>query len=228
MNGELPTCWTVIRAAAAGAAAERARFAERYGEPLRAYFAARWRGGPRAQERDDAVQEVFVECLREDGALQKADPGRGPFQAFLYAIARNVARRFEERAQAQRARPAAESVELDALPLDEATLSRAFDRAFAQALLREAAALQSRRAAAAGERAVRRVELLRRRFTDDQAIREVAASWGVAPAEVHHEFATARREFLLALKEVVAFHEPGATPGEVVRRCEELGRLMAG
>ena len=228
MNADAPTCWTVIRAAAGGAAAERAAFAQRYAEPLRAYFTARWRGGPQVQEAADAVQEVFLECLRDGGALGRADPARGPFQAFLHGVVRNVARRFEERAAARRAGTAGESVELDALPLDEPSLSRVFDRAFAQALLREAAELQARRAAAAGERAVRRVELLRRRFGDDQAIRDVAASWGVTPAELHHEYATARREFLLALQDVVAFHEPGATPGEVLRRCSELARLVAG
>jgi RNA polymerase sigma-70 factor (ECF subfamily) len=229
MTGEAPTCWTVIRAAAGGAAVERAAFAQRYSEPLRAYFAARWRGGPRAQEAEDAVQEVFVECLREGGALDRADPARGPFQAFLRGVARNVARRFEERAAvARRAGSPGDSVELDALPIDEPSLSRAFDRAFAKALLHEAAELQSRRAATEGARALRRVELLKRRFGDDQAIRDMAASFGVTAAELHHEYATARREFLVALKDVVAFHEPGATPGEVVRRCQELGRLVAG
>lgn len=226
------TCWTVIRAAAAGAAPERDAFARRYAEPLAAYFAARWRGGPLAQECDDAVQEVFVECLRDGGALARArpaeaaTPGAGGFQPFLYGVARNVARRFEERRAARKGAPA-ESVELDRLPIDEPSLSRAFDRAFAQALLREAAALQRARAVAAGERAVRRVDLLARRFGDDQAIREVAREWGVDAATLHHEFATARREFVLALQEVVAFHDPRATPGEVARRCAELARLVA-
>ena len=232
MTDSPPTCWTVIRAAADGAAAEREAFARRYSEPLRAYFAARWRGGPRAQEIEDALQELFVECLRSGGALQKARPEGGSFQAFLYGVARNVARRFEERARAGRGvaagRASEGSVELDALPLDEPTLSRLFDRSFAQALLREAAALQARRAAEAGPAAVRRVELLRRRFGDDQAIRDVAREWGVDAAQLHHEYAAARRDFLAALKEVVAFHDPAATPGEVVRRCEELARLIAG
>lgn len=227
MTDPAPTCWTVIRAAADGASAEREAFARRYSEPLRAYFAARWRGGPRAQEVEDALQELFVECLRAGGALQKARPEGGSFQAFLYGVARNVARRFEERARAERG-AATRSVELDALPLDEPTLSRLFDRSFAQALLREAAALQAKRAAEAGPPAVRRVELLRRRFGDDQAIRDVAREWGVDAAELHHEYAAARRDFLAALKEVVAFHDPAATPGEVVRRCEELARLIAG
>ena len=227
MEPELPTCWTVIRSAAGGAAAERAEFAKRYGAPLAAYFAARWRGGVLAQECDDAMQEVFLECFRDGGALARASPERGPFQPFLYGVARNVARRFEERAAARRADRAKQSVELDALPVDEPTLSRAFDRAFAQALLREAAALQESRAKKEGGAALRRVELLQRRFGDDLAIRDLAREWGVDAAALHHEFATARREFLAALKDVVAFHEPGATAGDIMRRCEELARLIA-
>ncbi len=223
----LSTCWTVIRAAAGGARDERESFARRYAEPLRAYFAARWKGGARAQEVEDAVQEVFVECYREDGALAKADPARaGGFRAFLYGIARNVARRFEERA-ARREGGAADRVELDALPADEETLSRLFDRAWARSRLAEAAVLQREKAAAAGAEALRRVELLRRRFGDDAAIRDIAREWGIDAAELHHEYARARREFLEALRETVRFHEPGATSGEIARRCEELARLLS-
>lgn len=224
------TCWTVIRSAAQGGAAPREEFARRYEAPLAAYFGARWRGGPLAQEAGDAVQEVFVECFRGGGALERAQPGGGGFQPYLYGVARNVARRIEERFATRRraAGTPGETVELDGLPLDEPSLSRAFDRAFAQSLLREAARLQEQRAAAEGERARRRVELLRRRFADDQAIRDVAREWGVEPATLHHEYATARREFLAALQEVVAFHDPRASAGERLRRCAELARLVGG
>ena len=63
------TCWTLIRAAAAGQAAEREEFSRRYLAPVRAYLAARWRASPILGELDDAVQEVFVACFREGGAL---------------------------------------------------------------------------------------------------------------------------------------------------------------
>jgi len=222
------TCWTVIRAAASGDRREREQFATRYGPPLRAYFSARWRGGGREQEVDDAVQEVFLESFRGGGALERADArAPGGFRAFLYGVARNVARRIEEKEQ-RRDRPAAESVRLDALPADEPTLSRAFDRAWAQTLLKEAATRQEQRAAAGGAEARRRVELLRRRFGDDVPIRDLAREWGIDAAQLHHEYARARQEFLDCLRETVEFHEPGATPGAIGRQCEELARLLAG
>ena len=92
------TCWTGIRAAAAGSAGDREEVARRYLAVIRAYLAARWRGSPLRPDLDDAVQEVFVECFRQGGALEAAGAGRVPsFRAFLYGVVRNVARRFESR-----------------------------------------------------------------------------------------------------------------------------------
>ena len=91
------TCWTMIRDAAAGETAARDRFAHRYQPALEAYLRARWRGMTRLLgEVEDATQEIFVECFRSGGALEKAEPGRpGGFRAFVYGVARNVARRTE-------------------------------------------------------------------------------------------------------------------------------------
>jgi hypothetical protein len=69
---------------------------------------------------------------------------------------------------------------------------------------------------------VRRVELLRLRFQDGLPIRSIASRWGEDPAKVHHEYATARAEFRAALREVVAFHRPGATAVEIDVACAEL------
>src|SRR5262249_31179656 len=96
------TCWTTLRDAAAGGGPAREEFASRYAPMVRAYLAARWRASPLLQELDDAVQEVFVECLRQGGALQNARADRpGGFRPFLYGLVRNVALRFE-RARARR------------------------------------------------------------------------------------------------------------------------------
>src|SRR5262245_47455168 len=145
MSAADSTCWTVITAAARGGAAERDDFARRYAEPIRAYLAARWRGTKHLSELDDAVQEVFVECFRGGGALARVEVGRaGGFRAFLYGVVRHVALRFEA-GGAARGRGAGEergAIDFDALPADDPTLSRAFDRAWVQALLAMAVAAQ--------------------------------------------------------------------------------------
>ena len=111
------------------------------------------------------------------------------------------------------------------MPADDPSLARAFDRAWARALMREAARRQADAARHRGPAAVRRVELLRLRFHDGLPIRDVARLWWAEPARLHHEYATARREFLAALREVVAFHHPGP-PGDVDRACAELIQLL--
>jgi RNA polymerase sigma-70 factor (ECF subfamily) len=228
MDGANSTCWTVIRAAArADAAPERAEFVRRYAEPIRAYLAARWRGHPRLRDEvDDATQEVFVECFRQGGALAKADEERaGGFRAFLYGVARHVALRAEGARPRDAQLP--ESGGLDALPADEPTLSRAFDRAWAQALVRAAAHRMAEEAARGDAGARRRVELLRRRFSDGAPIRDVAREWGVDAGKLHHEYARARDEFRAALQAVVAL-ECGGTAGEVARQCAQLVQLLDG
>jgi RNA polymerase sigma-70 factor (ECF subfamily) len=203
------TCWTVIHAAAAGSAADREEFARRYLPVVRAYLAAGWRSAPYLRELDDAVQEVFVECLKPGGALDRADRGRG-FRPYLYGIARNVALRVEsDRGRRHEQQPPGE-LDLAGVPDSEASLARTFDRAWARALLRETAERMGQQASTLGEAACRRVELLRLRFHEGLPIREIAARWQVDPTVLHHEYAKARGEFKTALLDVLAFHLPGA------------------
>src|SRR5262249_23588603 len=121
MSTSESTCWTVVRAAAAGSPADRDEVGRRYLGVVRAYLGARWRDSALRPELDDAVQEVFVECFRQGGALETAGAGRVPgFRAFLYGVVRNVARRFESRPR----RPAGPLPEIAA---NEASLSQLFD-----------------------------------------------------------------------------------------------------
>jgi RNA polymerase sigma-70 factor (ECF subfamily) len=218
------TCWTLIQAAAGGTPCQREDFARRYAPVLRAYLAARWRGMPLAQDLDDAVQDVFVECFRPGGALARLDPSRdGGFRAFLYGVARNVALRHE--ARRPRERPADSAEPLDAVADDHTSLSRVFDRAWARAILREAARLQEERARATGDKALWRVELLRLRFHENLPIRDIARGWGMEASVLHHEYARARQEFRQALLEVVAFHQAGdETTAE--EECRKLLQLL--
>src|SRR3954452_23490196 len=209
------TCWTVIGAAAAGSPADRDELARRYLGVVRAYLAARWRGQALRRDLDDAAQEGFVECFRRGGALDAAAAGRVPsFRSFLYGVVRNVARRFESRpARAAEAPPEVEA--------NEESQSRLFERAWARAIMAEAARLQRQRAAESGPEAVRRVELLRLRFEEGLPIRSIAERWGVEAAKLHHAYALARQEFRAALLDVVAFHSPGR-PAEVEQEAASL------
>ncbi|MEM7309296.1 MAG: sigma-70 family RNA polymerase sigma factor [Planctomycetota bacterium] len=215
------TCWTALRSAAAGGESERASFSELYLPVVRASLTARWRGGPLEGEVDDAVQEVLVECLRDGGilerAVERADRG---FRAWLYGATRNVARRFEERRWRREDAPGADTFRGDEREAADTSLSGVFDREWARGLVRAARELLVQKADAASEAARRRVELLRLRFFDDLPIREIAKRWDEDPARVHHEYAAARKEFLGALREVVAFHNPDSTPSDVDRELQ--------
>jgi RNA polymerase sigma-70 factor (ECF subfamily) len=220
MSTQESTCWTVIAAAAAGCAAQRAAFAQRYQPVIRGYLAARWRNTSYLHDLDDAMQEVFVACFQRDGLLAHAQRDRpGGFRAFLYGVVRNVARHLE--ASRSRDRQAAGDVDLNQVPADEESQARLFDRAWARSLLRVAALRQEEHARRTGAAAQRRVELLRLRFHDGLPIRAIAARWQIEAATLHHEYAKARQEFKTALAEVVSFHHPG-TPAEIERECANL------
>ncbi len=194
---ETATCWTLIDAAALGDGSARESFARLYQPIAKLYFAARWRQSPcLSQLDDDAVQEVFIQCFKPAGVLEKIQLNRPDgFRAYLYGVLKNVARRHE--ANHLNSEPLDEEV-----PADDTSISHAFDRAWAQSLLREAARLQAELAKQAGERAVKRVELLRLRFQEGLAIRDIASKWNADAAVLHHEYAKARDEFRIALRQL--------------------------
>ena len=208
----------MIRGAADGRATDREDFSRRYAQVIRAYFAARWRGTALVGEIEDAIQEVFLDCFRDNGALGRADPERpGGFRAFLYGVVRHVAQRIE-RTRAKAGAPLGE--EHDS-PARQRSLSAEFDHAWASAILRQAARLQTRRARESGPDAERRVEVLRLRFQESMPIREIAKLWKEDAARLHHEYAKARREFRDALCAVVAEHLI-APPKKIEDEAERL------
>ena len=223
MGSTETTCWTMIHAAGAGEEQQRDEFARRYDPAIRSYLAARWRNSLLLNDIDDAVQEIFVECFRQGGALERADHQRaGGFRAFLYGIVRNVALRFEQRRAKEWARQPASEANLSQIKADETNLSRVFDRAWARSILQEAAQQQAENAKKSGPVAERRVELLRMRFHEGLPIREIAQQWQADATELHREYAKARKEFKQALREVVVFHQPNQSPAEIESECTEL------
>ncbi len=220
MNSSNSTCWLLIRGAARGERREREEFARRYEPVVRAYLGARWRASPRLTDLDDAVQEVFVACFERGGVLESVERGHpGGFRAFLYGAARLVAWRFERDEGRRARREGANERELVSVPDDTEPLSRAFDRAWAEGVVREARRLLEDRAETAGPEAFERVELLRLRFQDGLPIRAIAERWGTDPARLHKVYAKARDEFREALAEVATFHHPSFTRPEIESEC---------
>ena len=210
----------MIEDASSGDEQARGRFASMYLPVVRAYFVSRWKGSPLGVEVDDAVQEAFLECFREGGALERADRDRGAFREYLYGLVRNVARRVESR------RPARERKHLESLGVSEPEArderpSRAFDREWARSLMRAATERLRAEAERGGEEARRRVELLRLHFQEGIAIREIARLWEVDPDRLRREYLKLQREFKQALIEEVRFHQPGS-PSTAERECERL------
>lgn len=210
------TNWTMIVEAAEGSRSARDSFARAYLPAVTAYFRARWRGSELSDDVEDAVQEVFLDCFRDEGALARADPALGRFRAFLYGIARNVGRRHEERRGHRREHQAADSSQWAAVARGDSSLGRVFDRVWAETLVRQARARHAEAARAGDEHAQRRYELLRLRFEDGLPIRTIAERWKESPARVHHEYADARAEFRQHLLRVVAasLHAPTAESTE--------------
>lgn len=221
------TCWTLIRDAARGDAAAREEFGRTYLPSVRAYLAARWRSTRFVGDVDDVVQEVFLDFLKPRGALERVDPQReGGFRAFLYGVTRVAARRVEGRRSRHEVGPRPSEEDLAAVAGDDTGPSAAFDRAWAEGILREAGRRQARQAEESGPEAARRVDLLRLRFQEDLPIRAIAERWGVDAASVHHQYARARAEFETALFSVVAEHHAGP-PADVRRECARLLSLLA-
>ncbi len=224
MSGQT-TCWTVIRDAAAGDAEARQLFAERYEHIVRAYLRSRWRSSPMLNELDDVIQEVFVESFRDGGVLERVDDDSpGGFRAFFYGVIRNVARRAESRNSRRRDEQPRTGF-FNESPDAEQRLSRVFDREWATSMMREAAARQRDNGALLGSDAVRRLDLLRLRFYEGRPIREIARLWGMDASVVHREYARARKEFRVALGEVVGYHLPGSAEA-VDRECERLLEML--
>lgn len=220
------TCWTMIRSAAKGEPGARGDFCSRYLPVVRNYLAERWRGSGLASEVEDAIQEVFLECLRPDGALDRFDERRASsFSAYLRAVVENVSRRVEERNALARGRSSANEGLLDAAECREERLTLVFQRDLSISLVRQARDRHRELSGTAGPEAERRFEILRLRFQEDLPLREIAAAWKADPAEIHRDYARAREEFKQALRDVIRFHNP-SHPEAVEQECQDLLGLL--
>jgi RNA polymerase sigma factor (sigma-70 family) len=220
------TCWTLVEHAAAGDRAAREEFGRRYLPVVRAYLYSRWSGRLSAEELEDAVQDVFVAFLSENGVFEKLRPGRDEaFRPLLYTVVRNMALRVEHARVRKLDSPGTETFHADENAAMDESLSRVFDRAWAETIMRDAVDQQETMARARGAGALRRFELLRLTYDERLPMPEIAARWELESEFLHKELARAKGEFKEALKTVVAFHHPNA-PELVERECRDLLLLL--
>ncbi len=178
------------------------------------------------------MQEFFVECFREGGLLVRSSERHARraqdlsrFRAFLHGAVRNIALRFEKRCATQARHRAPGPFDPSALAEREATLSRLFDRAWAQSIMRQAVDVMRLRARRTGGRQQRRVELLCLRFHEGMPIRDIAPAWNEDPAVLHRELEKARKEFRDALREVLGLHAACARE-KLEAECDRLLALL--
>ena len=223
---ERKTSWSIIEGAVSGDAEARHRFAVLYSPALRSYFEDRWRNSRCLGSVDDAVQEVFVDCYKQAGALDRVEARRdGGFRPFFYGMARNIALRFERDARRAERQGAGANFDADSIEAEDDSASKVFDRAWARSIVREAVVLHYDRAQLLGERARLRVEILRLRFEEDTPIREIAKRLDVTPELAHREYARGRQSYQKVLEEVVAAHY-GDGSIDIKERCCEIADLL--
>ncbi len=224
MNDPLSTAWTIIADAAAGKTSAREEFASKYLPTVRSYLGARWSGSALSQQVDDAAQDVFIECFRADGPLDRVSESKTKsFRAYLYGVTRNVARRYEHKVPRDDVGHARIS-QID-VPANETSLSQVFDRAWARSIMKQAGQRHREIAMRSGDAAIRRLELLELRFREGLPIRHIADQWDTDAAQLHREYSKARTEFRQALLDVIRFHNPGSATEIQIEAKSILGLL---
>jgi hypothetical protein len=197
------TCVTDLesmQAAAAGDSQARAEFARRSCDSVRAWLWDRWRHTPLRSMVDDAVQEVFLECLRPDGALQHLDPARAVHgtAAFLRGVVRNVAHRIE-RSEARSSRCRRQLVLGADAPAPE--YADPFDADSRHAQVVRALELLDGEEEPQAEHPLG--DFLRLHFEEGLPVRAIARRWHDEPAHVHGIRRRACRRFRKCLLRVM-------------------------
>ncbi|MEM8712849.1 MAG: sigma-70 family RNA polymerase sigma factor [Planctomycetota bacterium] len=221
----LETSMTLLRDAAGGSQRAREEFARAYLPVVRAYLTARWRHRLSPEELEEAVQELFIACLRDGGLLERIDvSGQHSFRAYLFGAVRNIALELERSRRRREVRAKAPE-HAEGAPVDEESLSLLFDSEWARGIVRRARALYTEKAAASGAAMQRRVELLALRFGQGLQNRDIAERWDMNPKRVQKDYAQAKQEFSDCLRAVIGFDNPGR-PEVVAKEFAQLPELL--
>lgn len=205
----------------------RDRFCRRYAPVITAFLCARWRVAKNHERVADATQEVFVQLFKPNGALQRVDASRpGGFRSYLYGVTAKVAANQERLlARQQRNRQDVHS-DMDHLQSPDAACSKAFDRAWAELIVREAyeAMLGDR---GAGATAALRMKVLKLRYQEGLPPREIAERLGFADVrEVYQMLDVSKAHYARALREVVSRYHPSSSADQLDDLCRQLLGLL--
>lgn len=227
-TGFLATRWSLVARAGGDDPDGRAALAwlcRAYWEPLRAHAARRgWR------DAEDAVQDFWVKLI-ERGGLASADRGRGRFRSWLLAC---LDHHLADRADAAGALKRGGGKAVGVLPADDAPgavgrdedPARAFDRAWAEALLARARARMAEGLTGAAARRQQRLERFLTANGDGDAYavaaRELQMSEGAVKVAVHR----LRERFRESLRAEVAETLAEPTPQAIDAELDELLRAL--
>jgi RNA polymerase sigma-70 factor (ECF subfamily) len=244
MGGEgrfLTTRWSVVlQAGRAGAAqgpgAEEARaalerLAESYWAPLHAYVRRRGYG---EEEARDLTQDFFARLL-ERRDVAEAAPERGRFRSFLLTALQRFLINAEERARAQKRGGGRKPLSLDATdgggralcePSHDETAERAFERAWAGAVLARTLARLEEDYSARGKRAL--FEALRGHLVGEAGgtpYAELGERLGLSEGAVKLAMHRLRARYRACLRAEVAdtLERPADVEDELRRLFEALG-----
>ncbi len=222
------TRWSVIGALDTATGRRRedgwAYLVAAYERPMQEYVRrslARRRARPCSQEEAHAVVQDFLGDCAAKGWLSRADPGRGPFRAFIQILLRRFVRnrvRYE-RAARRASPPSSRSLRLDAsgagqLVAGERADIDAFDRTWAEVAVERA----RRRLAAESDRYLTVIDDLIR--TQGAGSSDLAAHLRMREQQVPVLRHRARRRFAALFEEELA-----ATVGDEVQFREEWRAL---
>ena len=131
------TRWSLVLHAGADGAGARAALdvlCRTYRPPVLAYVRAR----PQTRDQADDLTQAFFAHLLEHRLAARADPERGKFRAFLLTSLKHFLANERERAATQRRGGGSVTLSLEREPIDDDGPEQAFEREWAQAVLREA------------------------------------------------------------------------------------------
>lgn len=233
-GGAFPsTTWAQVTRWRHGPAAGRRQILERllaaYWKPVYGLIRQSWARSN--EDAKDLTQEFFVTEILEGTLLDRFDPARGNFRAFLKGALLNFMRRVTRDAARQKRGGDAKAVPLHVGEVDLAeivpdgralTPEQVFDRAWKRVVLARAVDLLERRLRARGKQTS--FEVFRRYDLEPGAegpsYKQLARELGIDADDVKNHLTRAREEFTTAVSDIVA--EYVDDPADVARELDTL------